>query len=100
MLRVFVITLALAGCSKEKRIRGDFELICYSFERSGAVHEKDPSHKAMIIAKYVSDHLKSDEVKELMRGMTMLSPEEKQKAFKKAMAESGYAGPCPFFDQK
>ena len=81
-------------------VKADFDLICNSVARSGAAKEKDPSMKAQKIANYLLSHIATKQAMHVMQSMGGMLPEEKPAALKRAAADAGYKGPCPFADEK
>jgi predicted YcjX-like family ATPase len=81
-------------------VRADFEMICNAVQRSGAAGEKDVSQKATKIADYLLSHIATKQAMSFMQSMGGMLPEEKAPALKQKARESGYAGACPFADEK
>lgn len=91
---------AVALADNKADVKADYELVCNAVERSGADKTPDPSQKAQKIALYLAQHLKTQEVKLFMASLAARPPQDKGPALKKAAADAGYTGPCPFAEMK
>jgi hypothetical protein len=109
-MRRWLIALGLAVASTSyasslkdgtpAEVKADFDLICHAVTRSGAAKEKDPRTKAERIATNLLGHIMTKQAMHVMQSMGGLLPEDKPAALKKAAADAGYQGPCPFADEK
>ncbi len=91
---------AVALADNKADVKADYELVCNAVERSGADSEKDPSQKATKIAMFLLKNIKTQEVKAFMASLGARLPADKGPALKKAAADAGYTGKCPFADMK
>jgi hypothetical protein len=100
-LLLAVLTFPVVAFADDKAdVKADYDLVCNAVERSGAESEKDPSQKAMKIATFLLKNLKTQEVKKFMATLGAMPPEAKGPALKKAAADAGYTGKCPFAEMK
>lgn len=88
-------SLLVAGCSA----KADFEKICNAPQLSGAAAEVDPAKKAMKLAQWISQNVRSSEAKRTFAAIATVAPEHKGTILKQAAIEAGYTGPCPFAEQ-
>jgi hypothetical protein len=100
LVLALLATPAVALADPKADVKADYELVCNVVERSGADKTQDPSQRAQKIALYLTQHLKTQEVKLFMASLAVKPPAEKGPALKKAAADAGYTGSCPFADMK
>ncbi len=83
-----------------EEVKADFDMICDVVKRSHADQEKDPSKKAAKLADYLLSHLKTRQALHTMQSLAGELPADKPRLLKKAAADAGHRGPCPFADEK
>jgi hypothetical protein len=86
--------LALCACGGVKK---DFDDICHAEERAGVTTEMNPAEKAVTLAKWLQERLRTDEAKRFLGTLATHDPKEKGELLRKAAAEHGVA-PCPIAD--
>jgi hypothetical protein len=89
---------ASAGPSSMSAQKADYESVCFARERSGADKEKDASSRAIKIADYIRNHLKTDEVRKVVGELGSELPENRGPRLKREAAKVGYTGRCPMVD--
>ncbi len=86
--------LLLLACTSPK---SDFQTFCYAHEKAGVVDTDGAGDKAVKISKYLAEHLKTKEAKDVLATLPTLPPSEKGKTLKDAAAKHGVS-PCPIAD--
>lgn len=81
-----LLGLAAVGCGSYK---DDLHTICDAYTLSGARATGNPSTKATVTARYIADHLDTNEAKQLMGSLGMASPEDKLRILRAALTKNG-----------
>jgi hypothetical protein len=84
----------VAACASPK---SDFQTFCYAHEKAGVAETDGAGDRAMKIARYLAENLKTKEAKGVLAALPTLPPSEKGKALKDAAAKHGVS-PCPIAD--
>ena len=90
----FASVLLLCACSSP---RADFEAFCHAHERAGIVETDAAGDKAVKIARFLGDNLKTPEAKGFLAKLPTLDPKDKAKALTAEAAKYGVS-PCPLAD--
>jgi hypothetical protein len=80
-------------------VRADFDDICNAKERSGASAEPDDSQRAMVMAKWLTGKLRTNEAKDLMASLATEDPAARPGRLRDAAKRAGVE-PCPFADEE
>ena len=84
--------LLVAGCGRAAR---DFEDICYAEQRAGVAGITDPAEKAMRMAKWIDERLRTRDARRAFQALGGIRCEDKGPILIEAAKEAGYTGPCP-----
>ncbi len=93
-MRFASAALLCCACSSP---RADFEAFCHAHERAGIVEGDTGGDQAVKISKYLAEHLKTREAKNVLEGLPRLEPSQKRQALSEAAAKHGVT-PCPLAD--
>jgi hypothetical protein len=86
--------LLFTACGSVKQ---DFDDICHAEERAGVTAQMNPAEKAVTLAKWLQERLRTDEAKRFLGTLATHDPSEKGELLRKTAAQHGVS-PCPIAD--
>jgi hypothetical protein len=95
---VLISGTAVAAPGSKADTKADYDMVCNSPARSGAMKLTDKSEQAKKVADYILSHLKTDEVRNFLATFGGMAPADKAPALKQAAKDAGYTGACPLAD--